>query len=147
MIKFRVWDLANNCFFGRMDDLLIFTPPASAYNKFELFSLGKVEHFTGKVTFLKDSLDNYIIQQWTGLKDKNGKNIYEGDILTGREWFSSREPAWLKLRHVSVIFCNKSATYCLDYKFMQVPICGNLAYSYSDLEVVGNIYENPDLLK
>jgi uncharacterized phage protein (TIGR01671 family) len=72
--------------------------------------------------------DKFILMQYTGLKDKNGKDIYEGDIckndggMIGEIVFN--EFAWM--------FRWKSGNY---YPFGQW------------CEVIGNIYENPELLK
>ena len=75
--------------------------------------------------------DNYepVIQRFTGLKDKNGKEIYEGDIL--RYLISNRL--------IKVIFINGGFACQGGY-----PLFG---YVENDVEIVGNIFENPDLLK
>jgi len=74
--------------------------------------------------------DDYVIMQYTGLKDKNGKEIYEGDIFKkGRVKFTIefRDGAFemIGINIISVI---------------------RLSHSYRDIEIVGNIYENPELL-
>jgi uncharacterized phage protein (TIGR01671 family) len=70
--------------------------------------------------------DDIILMQYTGLKDKNGKEIYEADIIIA-DW-SFKEPTEIKWPE----FYYNLIEYGLDGE---------------DLEVIGNLYENPELLK
>ena len=73
------------------------------------------------------------IGQYTGLKDKNGKKIYDGDIV---------EFANLDLPNMAIRFDNGSFMFCED----ENSTYEELRMTYT-VEVVGNIYDTPDLIK
>jgi uncharacterized phage protein (TIGR01671 family) len=68
-----------------------------------------------------------VLMQYTGLKDKNGKEIYEGDIVNGTHRFGL------------VIF--KDAGFFVYDEHLDESV------EEDEIEVIGNIYENPELLK
>ena len=70
------------------------------------------------------STDIYEVTQFPGLKDKNGKEIYEGDILTHKYY------------KTPVIVTFKNGGF----------IAEDVYIGDSSIEVIGNIYENPELL-
>jgi len=69
-----------------------------------------------------------VLMQYTGLKDKNGREIYEGDIVAS-EWGD-----WESGYVISVSMDD-------FYNFVEE------GYSEEDIEVFGNIYENPKLIR
>lgn len=72
--KFRVWNKKYNCYdFCRRKFGILYIQ--------EKFRVSSGYDGEDKPTFCEDVNDNYIIEQCTGLKDKNGKLIYEGDVI------------------------------------------------------------------
>jgi uncharacterized phage protein (TIGR01671 family) len=94
--------------------------------------------------YLNYTVSNYMFEnielmQYTGLHDKNGKEIYEGDVLR----FSEVDTAIVKWNEKYSYFMVKPIQ---DYYFDSDVLGHTLEYNDS-VEVIGNIYENPDLLK
>ncbi len=88
--------------------------------------------------------NHVVLMQYTGLKDKNGKEIYEGDIITSPE---CKHP-------YQVIYCYgsfdinwpKCCKHCAKGDASHGSLYEMLAFD-EGTEVIGNIYENPELLQ
>ena len=81
------------------------------------------------------------VLQFTGLQDRNGKEIYEGDILKYNFPYDGR------LKHVSSVkFLETEASFGIKDRYEnEIPLYRIAANNY--FEVIGNIYENEELLK
>ena len=73
-----------------------------------------------------------VVEFKTGLKDKNGKEIYVGDILDDGEGYVAK-----------VLYNERIASFAYEWG-----ICGStfMCLYTSDMKVIGNIHENPELL-
>jgi uncharacterized phage protein (TIGR01671 family) len=115
-IKFRAWNLSDECM--------------QSWHSLWTHSLCQL---------ITDQ--RLILMQYTGLKDKNGKEIYEGDCLGG-SWGDG---------HIGYCDNCKSFEYFMN-EFGCASCEGDVHWSEcveddGKLEVVGNIYENPELLE
>lgn len=109
-IKFRAWDGE------RMKEVL---------------TLGLHERFISTPKTVAP-IEEFKLMQYTGLKDKNGKEIYEGDILKVCNWYG-------KGGMVGSVYMEEGIWFgATDYLYS--------AIQTNKAEVIGNIYENPELL-
>jgi uncharacterized phage protein (TIGR01671 family) len=129
-IKFRAWDKKHNRFLG--DDFLIGDDGKIFFVQF------------GNEIYLAVQ-EQYIIEQFTGLSDKNGKEIYEGDIL--KVYFHYDGDYFTKEQLCAVVF-EEAEFYGKPFKNKGIQNSFYEALNQKEIiEIIGNIHENPELLK
>ena len=135
-VKFRAWDTRNNGFV---------TSPILVRNDGLVFS-----EYIGGGTVQK----HLVLMQYTGLKDKNGKEIYEGDVVricVEDDWNHSEDKLGEYYDYEPKVIEVRFDTRFGGYGFDGEELFG-MEYTYPLLhdefivEIIGNIYENPELL-
>lgn len=115
-LKFRAWTNVGS--FKEPKDGMVYAHLDQLYGG----ELGDGTHF----------VDGHALMQFTGLKDKNGTEIYEGDIVRAR------------------LMQGDNHTYTHPVKFVTHPApmfaINGRQMNDDGYEVIGNIYENPELL-
>lgn len=137
-IKFRAWNKNNNKM-GKVTYLNLDIPWI------------ELDGYSGNLTWGGLNPD-CIVMQYTGLKDKNGKEIYEGDIVKDKV----NNFVWFYLITTVGSMGNNLFAICKWRNFTVIDgetiigsyfEGGNWMYILSTVEVIGNIYENPEILE
>ena len=167
-LKFRIWDRQSkrfvdndagthcasrwliDAFTGRPMDFVV------AYEDPEFGSLSEpYDYYIEGTKVVKEP--QYDIQQFTGILDTEGREIYEGDILqvliTDEEWLTPSVVGWSKYDEAGYSLAN-----VLKIEDWQKPLIGHtvngieLTQQYPMMnkggyKIMGNVFENPELLK
>lgn len=132
-IKFRAWDKKKNDWFD--DDGALWV------------QLNGNIDFGWNGEIMDDYTDRVILMQYTGNKDKKGVEIYEGDVLK-RTYLDGM----FGRTHIGeVVYDKEYARYVISkpqkYTEPKTEDIRNTLSDRSTYEVIGNIYENPELLE
>jgi uncharacterized phage protein (TIGR01671 family) len=144
--KFRVWSLVSKEFVKQVEyykgqhentGKILISPDG------ELWQSGMYDDMG---TIHGGEKENYIVQQFTGLKDKNGVEIYEGDVLSTKHTGQSKyDRSDLKLRVVKrdSRTC-QLALFALDEERWPASGFQLSTSTFNRFQVIGNIYENKE---
>ena len=84
----------------------------------------------------KYAVKSETVGQFTGLTDKNGKKIFEGDIVR-----------YMNKETMVVVWNNDSASFAIAYSAINFNYLATISGAHIYLEVIGNIHDNPELLE
>jgi len=129
-IKFRVWHNPSKTFLTKDGGCF----KSSSY----IYATGSI---------LNGDFEDLTVQQFTGIKDKNGKDIYEGDILA---WINSGDGSSVKvsIKYGQIFFDNSPAVWALGCVFGTDHYNEyGLPKQLKELKIIGNIFEHPELIK
>lgn len=130
-IKFRGWDREYEKMTYFDDEDYEYKPPL-VFRLDQVFK--KDSNYDDYEDFeYNDITDSVELMQYTGLHDKNGKEIYEGDIV--KSFFVDTDEAGNEIYKY----------YIIEVKYDEV-LCSYKIDKFMNLEVIGNIYENKELL-
>ena len=131
-IKFRAWDKNKKVFIPT--DLWAIV--STDFNAFGIMLKDWEDYKEGEY-FYETSQE---LSQFTGLTDKNGKEIYEGDLLRWSIWILGSNFERLSSKKINAVeWSSKKGKFFIGSELWDLG-------AYSDIEIIGNIYENPNLL-
>ena len=129
-LEFRVWDIPNQCW---SDLFHVITED------------GALWHFPNIGLDERDDPEQYTVEQYTGLTDKNGKGIYEGDIVKAN-YFESHYAALDVGKTKQITGRIQFGNGCFYASSMSDETPLFQSGGSNNIEVVGNVHENPELL-
>lgn len=121
-IKFRVWNIDEYISLNKAihDDIVVIQQPSSSND-----------------SLIEINWEGVELEQFTGMHDKNGVPIYEGDIVSG----------YVHFPEVNYIVCYNSSDYSCGFKCKQSDGAGVIDVWYKGLTVIGNIHQHAHLLE
>lgn len=137
-IKFRAWSNRDKCWCG-----------AFSVHKSGLFTeITGARLKNGVCVAYADWIDlaaqdEITLMQYTGLKDKNGKEIYEGDVV---QEDIRRDKRSKPIMRWSVVVYSEKGMFIVECLPKSLRQWNELYKENDEVEVIGNIYENPELL-
>lgn len=123
-LRFRAWDKRKKEMIGPLTISSTFCGPLGAFSLCEEVAKG----------------GRFVIQEYTGAKDKNDREIYEGDIVV--EEFPDDEPAIGE-----VMWSDREKRLFVGHRKERKEGNGSVPWSaYGTITIIGNIFENGELL-
>ena len=132
-IKFRIWDKQENKFLTSE-----FAEDPIGYSLEALRFFYKIEDKSIKIS------DRYVFQEFTGLKDKNNREIYEGDVC----FYDDVKDAYRPTKTGLIVWYDD---FCWAFSHDQIDKTRvwflNSSFDFQKVQVIGNIFQHSNLLK
>lgn len=138
-IEFEVWDTEEKKWVGKeylVDGMWLYKWFLYGYDDGEKKFPGVCN--AGSTKYWREKQSHWVRKQYTGVKDSKGNKIFEGDIV--RIDFGSNDPSIFEVYFDNGTFCLKGQKNVAD-----LPDLGD--NFVKNVEKIGNIFENPELLK
>lgn len=129
-IKFRAWDKVNKKY-------------VSVGSCYLIIKVGDV------TKFIPNDPERFILLQYTGLKDKNGMESCGHDVakITFDEFYSNAQFCCEEGESVTGIIKQIDYAWAVELPGKSYVFFSEIVNGEMDMEVIGNIYENPELVK
>lgn len=137
-IKFRAWDKTFKKMFNVI--AILFDHQAVYFDELVESNAYKAmtrELVSTQMTNRSASLNDVVLMEFTGETDRNGRPIFEGDVVQFYSTTSIKGERYSALR--------KEKTKVVQWNAKQNGVGFNIGSSNPNIEVIGNIYENPEL--
>ncbi|MDR2207134.1 MAG: YopX family protein [Flavobacteriaceae bacterium] len=152
-IKFRAW----NNYYKEMishEDLITLMDEGETKETIPLHYVKEYTNLLAAILSKKELQERYDLMEFTGLYDKNGKEICEGDIckitqtkFNNGGYFQSDDMTTENEYIGKCLWNNASAQFQLVYEYIIKGQSKKMTFGFKDCEIIGNIHENKDLLK
>lgn len=136
-IKFRAWQNGQMCEIDGNSKVTL------CFNKISGWNIAREPQSEHKYWLMGDSSkggEDFILMQYTGLKDQNKNYVYEGDLL--QHYIDKRLLIW-EVQYRNGVFGIVNINEGHRGNFCP---CDGSEYYFKDREIIGNVYENPELL-
>lgn len=149
-IKFRAWDEEMEMMVYQGDDEIYICFDGE---KWKLLDYSRTHWETDEYGMNEIEqpweVENIEIMQYTGLKDSNGVEIYEGDIIRGMDMLSARTGGRVDDREVvGQVVIDSSSVWGFSIVVYETEYhLNDFLENDQEAGVIGNIYENPELLE